>query len=102
MHRLGPSPTAEPEQIDIFSDPIIYGAVEFVGTNDVGPQWTTMFPLVSFQPNKAVAFIGNAYGTIDLMGDVLFDEISGGFGTATASIPASPGNTTFIVREETL
>ncbi len=85
------SPGLETETIDIFADPVIYGAVQFVGANDVGPQWTTTFPLVSIKPSKAIAFIGNAYGTIDLMGDVLYDRLSQGFGTAVANLPASPG-----------
>lgn len=88
----GGSPLEEIETIDIFADPVIYASVMFVGANDVGPQWTTTFPLVSLKPSKAIAFIGNAYGTIDLMGDVLYDRLSGGFGTAVASLPASPGN----------
>jgi len=88
----GSSPLGELEQIDIFADPVIYGSVQFIGANDVGPQWTTTFPLVSIKPSKAIAFIGNQYGTIDLMGDVLFDRLSGGFGTAIANLPASPGN----------
>ena len=88
----GGSPLEELETVDIFADPVIYGSVQFIGANDVGPQWTTTFPLVSIKPSKAVAFIGNAYGTIDLMGDVLYDRLSGGFGTAVASLPASPGN----------
>ena len=67
------SPLDMMETIDIFSDPVIYGSVMFVGANDVGPQWTTTFPLVSIKPSKAIAFIGNTYGTIDLMGDVLYD-----------------------------
>ncbi len=84
----GPSPT--PDTIDIFSAPIIYGAVKFVGTNDVGPVWTATFPLVGINPSKAVAFIGNTYGTVDLTGDVLYDQVSGGFGTATTTLPNSP------------
>ena len=84
----GPSPTAD--VIDIFADPVIYGSVKFVGANDVGPIWTTTFPLVSIKPSKAIAFIGNAYGTIDLLGDVLYDRLTGGFGTATTTLPNSP------------
>jgi hypothetical protein len=84
----GPSPT--PDTIDIFADPVIYGSVKFVGANDIGPIWTTTFPLVSLKPNKALALIGNTWGTIDLMGDVLFDRLSGGFGTAVATMPNSP------------
>jgi hypothetical protein len=84
----GPSPV--PDVIDIFADPVIYGSVKFVGANDIGPVWTTIFPLVSLKPNKALSLIGNTWGTIDLMGDVLFDQTSGGFGTATVSLPHSP------------
>ena len=89
------SPLAENETIDIFADPVIYGSVMFVGANDVGPVWTTIFPLVSLKPSKAIAFIGNTYGTLDLKGDVLYDRLTGGFGTATASMPRSP-STTFV------
>lgn len=84
----GPSPT--PDVIDIFSDPVIYGAVQFVGTNDIGPNYTVTFPLVSIKPNKALSLIGNTWGTIDLMGDVLFDHVSRGFGTASVTMPESP------------
>ena len=88
----GPT-SMENETIDIFADPVIYGSVKFVGANDVGPVWTTTFPLVSLKPSKAIAFIGNTYGTLDLLGDVLFDRLTGGFGTATASLPHSPDPT---------
>jgi hypothetical protein len=84
----GPSPT--PDTIEIFADPVIYGAVQFIGANDIGPVWTTTFPLVSLKPNKALALIGNTWGTIDLSGDVLYDRVSGGFGTAVVSLPESP------------
>jgi hypothetical protein len=91
--QVGGSPLEENEVIDIFADPVIYGSVKFVGANDVGPVWTTSFPLVSLKPSKAIAFIGNTYGTLDLKGDVLYDRLSGGFGTATATIPRSPSTT---------
>lgn len=84
----GPSPV--PDVIDIFSDPVIYGSVRFVGENDIGPRWTVDFPLVSLKPNKALSLIGNEWGTISLMGDVLFDHETGGFGTATVTMPESP------------
>lgn len=87
----GPSPT--PDTIDIFADPVIYGSVQFIGANDVGPQWTTTFPLVSIKPSKAVAFIGNTYGTVELKGDVLYDRLTGGFGTAVTTLPTSPSQT---------
>jgi hypothetical protein len=84
----GPSPT--PDTIDIFSNPVIYGAVRFVGTNDIGPIWTVNFPLVKLSPNKALALIANTWGAVDLEGDVLFDQNQHTFGTATVSLPNSP------------
>ena len=85
----GPSPS--PDVIDVFANPVIYGAVKFVGTNDIGPIWTCEFPLVKLSPNKALSLIGNTWGTIDLEGDVLYDQSSGTFGTAQVSLPNSPG-----------
>jgi hypothetical protein len=86
----GPSPT--PDTIDIFSNPVIYGAVRFVGTNDIGPIWTVNFPLVKLSPSKALGLIANTWGVIDLDGDVLFDQNQHTFGTATVSLPNSPSN----------
>jgi hypothetical protein len=86
----GPSPT--PDVIDIFSNPVIYGSVKFVGTNDIGPIWTVIFPLVKLSPSKAVSLIANTWGTVDLEGDVLFDQLQQTFGTATVSLPNSPTN----------
>jgi hypothetical protein len=84
----GPSPT--PDSIDILGTPVIYGAVKFVGTNDIGPNWTVVFPLVKLSPSKAISLIANTWGTVDLEGDVLFDQRTGTFGTATVSLPNSP------------
>lgn len=84
----GPSPT--PSVIDVFSNPVIYASVKFVGTNDIGPKWTVEFPLVKLAPSKAFALIGNTWGTVDLEGDVLFDTVAGTFGTATVQLPQSP------------
>jgi hypothetical protein len=84
----GPSPT--PDTIDILANPVIYGSVKFVGTNDIGPQYTVILPLVKLSPSKAISLIANTWGTIDLEGDVLFDQLSGGFGTATVTLPNSP------------
>ena len=86
----GPSPT--PDTIDIFANPVIYGSVKFVGTNDIGPIWTVNFPLVKLSPSKALGLIANTWGTIDLEGDVLFDQLQQTFGTATVSLPNSPTN----------
>ena len=87
----GPSPV--PDVIDVFANPVIYGAVKFVGTNDIGPLWTVEFPLVKLSPSKALSLIGNQWGTIDLEGDVLYDQLARTFGTAQVSLPNSPSVT---------
>lgn len=84
----GPSPT--PDSISIFSSPVIYGAVKFTGTNIIGPVWTINFPLVKLSPSKALSLIGNQWGTVDLDGDVLYDQVQQTFGTATCTLPNSP------------
>lgn len=84
----GPSPAEE--TIDIFANPVIYAEVKFIGANDIGPVWTVDFPLVKLSPNKALSLIGNTWGTVDLDGDVLFDQVAGSFGTAYVSLPTSP------------
>jgi hypothetical protein len=84
----GPSPAEE--TIEIFSSPVIYAAVQFVGDNDIGPIWTVNFPLVQLSPNKALGLISAGFATIDLEGDVLYDQTAKSFGTAFASLPNSP------------
>lgn len=86
----GPSPS--PDTISIFSNPVIYGSVKFVGTNSIGPNWTVNFPLVKLSPSKALGLIANTWGVIDLDGDVLFDQLQQTFGTATVTLPQNPTN----------
>lgn len=86
----GPSPT--PDVINIFASPVIYGSVKFVGTNDIGPIYTVNFPLVKLSPSKALSLISNSWGVIDLDGDVLYDQLTGTFGTATVTQPLNPPN----------
>lgn len=84
----GPSP--QTETIDIFSSPVIYGNVKFQGTNIIGPVYEVIFPLVKLSPSKALSLIANTWGTVDLEGDVLFDQVQQSFGTATVMQPESP------------
>jgi len=86
----GGSPLGETEVIDVFANPVIYGSVKFVGTNDIGPNWLVTFPLVKLSPNKALSLIGNTWGEISLDGDVLFDQTLGTFGTAQVVLPQNP------------
>jgi hypothetical protein len=71
--------------IDIFSQTIIPAGVKFVGANDVGPKWTAEFPNCEFTPEKAISLISDGWAPIELDGDVLYDNISSAWGTATAT-----------------
>lgn len=72
--------------VTILSQPLIYAAFKFVSTNIVGPQWTYEFPTCLFTPSKAISLLptgSGSWGAFDFECDVLFDQVSGGFGTAT-------------------
>jgi hypothetical protein len=72
--------------ITILSQPLIYAAFKFVSTNIVGPTWTYEFPNTLFTPSKAISLLptgSGTWGAFDFECDVLFDQVSGGFGTAT-------------------
>jgi hypothetical protein len=72
--------------IHILSEPLIYAAFKFVSTNIVGPQWTYEFPTCLLTPSKAISLLptgSGTWGAMDFECDVLFDDVSGGFGTAT-------------------
>jgi hypothetical protein len=84
MAALG-NPTAP---ITILSQPLIYASFKFVSTNVVGPQWTYEFPNCLFTPSKAISLLpagSGSWGAFDFEVDVLFDQVSGGFGTITES-----------------
>ena len=79
--------------VSILSEPLIYAAFKFVSTNIVGPQWTYEFPLCIFTPNKAISLLpagSGSWGALDFEADVLFDDVSGTFGTASATDILSP------------
>jgi hypothetical protein len=81
------------KSIAIMSEPLIYAAFKFVSTNIVGPQWTYEFPLCLFTPNKAISLLptgSGTWGAMDFECDVLYDDVTGTFGTASATDILSP------------
>jgi hypothetical protein len=79
--------------ISILSEPLIYASFKFVSTNVVGPQWTYIFPLCLFTPNKAMSLLptgSGTWGSMDFECDVLYDDALGSFGTASATDILSP------------
>jgi hypothetical protein len=85
-----PSP-GDTAVIEIMGESIINGALKFVGKNDVGPQWTVLFPSVNFTPGKVISLIGDTWGGMEITGDVLANS-AGVFGTASATLPNTPYN----------
>jgi hypothetical protein len=84
MALLGTADETDTEgnvQIEILSQNLIRGLLEFEGTNDVGPRWNYRFPQVAFRPNAALSPISDEWGTIEMEGEV--EAVDGKFGTAT-------------------
>lgn len=71
------------DSIELMSDPLIYAALQFTATNVVGPQWNAVFPNVLITPTNAFQLIAEGsgtWGTVELEGDVQFDQTSQKFG----------------------
>jgi len=88
MAVLGNIQNAQPPAgtITILAQPLIYAAFKFVNTNSVGPQYTYEFPTCLFTPTKAISLLptgSGTWGAFDFEADVLFDNVSGGYGTIT-------------------
>lgn len=69
-------------EIEMFSQPLIYAAIKFTGTNDVGPKWSFEFPQCTISPQNAIQLISNGsgeWGKIDLQADVGRDAATGQF-----------------------
>jgi len=75
--------------IDILRDNVITAAIKFVGENEVGPKWTFEFPQVEFSPSAAINPISDEWGQIEVAGEVIYQELSDSFGTATGDFSAS-------------
>lgn len=74
--------------VSILQEPLIYAAFKFTSTNIVGPQWSYEFPVCLFTPSKAISLLpagAGTWGAMDFECDVLYDDVTGTFGTATAS-----------------
>jgi hypothetical protein len=75
--------------IDVLSETQLSAGVKFVGANDVGPQWTLIFPLCNIVPSGAMNPINDGkWGTIEVTANVLSDEY-GSFGTASATFSSA-------------
>lgn len=68
--------------LNIGANPVIRGALRFVGDTDIGPNITMDLPQVQFGPGAAMNLIGDEYGVIEITGEVLIQP-DGSFGTVT-------------------
>jgi hypothetical protein len=69
--------------IEILQQSQINGSLQFVSTNSVGPQITITLPSVLISPTKAIGMIADAWGELELDGEVLVDIATGSFGQMT-------------------
>jgi len=69
------------DEIDILSGSQVEGELMFVGSNDVGRQFTVVLNAVSFRPNASLNFISEEWGQIEVTGRC--SAVSGSFGTMT-------------------
>lgn len=67
--------------IEIFSENAISGSIRFTGTNEVGPRYEIVLPLVDFVPGDSLSPISQEYGQLKITGDV--QTVDGSFGTTT-------------------
>ena len=84
--------------IDIGAVSNIQRQVKLVGTNDIGAHITVILPNVFLNCNKAINFIGDDWGELEISGDVLLNTTNGNnFGTVqfvTANgAPTTPPST---------
>jgi hypothetical protein len=80
--------------IDIGSEAEVTGALEFVGSNDIGAKVTLNYFNVSFTPNSAIDFIGEDWATLELSGEALVAPSgtnAGKFGTAAVVAAVAAG-----------
>ncbi len=68
-------------EIDILSLSELKGAVNFVGSNDVGQQLDFSLLSVDFSAGAAVNLISDEWGQIEITGELL--SVAGAFGTMT-------------------
>lgn len=69
--------------ITILDDSMIEGALKFVGTNDVGPNWTVNLDKVQINPSRSFNVINERdWGSMEVTMELLKSEVTGKFGTA--------------------
>jgi hypothetical protein len=72
---------ATPATINIGTAPDMRGELVFTGSPNIGPHLVITLPNVELAPSAAMNFIGDAYGLMELTGEVLADPVTGSFGT---------------------
>lgn len=71
-------------EIAVFSQNLIRGRLELIGSNEVGPKINWDFPSVAFRPDAAIAGISEEWGTLEVLGDI--ESVNGSFGTVTVPV----------------
>lgn len=67
---------------DIMAGDALAGKWKFVGTNDVGPNWTIILDSVRIVPQGSINLITEEWGGIEVTAEMLLSQSTGKFGTA--------------------
>jgi len=83
LFLLGDVDVSDPlnPSVEIFATDLLSGALQFIGTNDVGPRWTFSFAKVDFVPSGSFNPISDEWGALEVTGELA--TAAGTFGTAT-------------------
>lgn len=68
-------------EFDILAANAIEGEWRFVGTNDVGPNYTVHAHNVRIVPEGSINLIGEEWGGIEVSAEMLISQVTGKFGT---------------------
>lgn len=78
------SPPSDPDPysiVDLMNVDEVIGSVRLVGTNDIGTKIQVNIPALNLGPTAGIQFIGDAWGRMEITGEVTGDPETGQFGT---------------------
>ena len=77
---MGTYTPGTPDNVDILIQDEVTGMLRLLGTNEIGQKKQVDLPFVNIAPSAAVQFIGEAYGILEVTGEVTGDPTTGSFG----------------------
>lgn len=68
--------------LEIMSEDATEGVLKFVGTNDVGVNYTVILDRVRFIPSGSINMISEEWAPLEITGEILKSQTTNSFGTA--------------------